>query len=476
MKSTATNIGALGYDAGTDSWVYPDASKLIGNDGQPIQQIYLRDVMGAKRLIAGTDPTGIPSTLLLSQKPLPAGIANGDCTQPVISSNGRFVAYTSRATNLVPGKTYPLAPDGKPFTQVYLLDRDADHDDILDEFSIMGATSLYLLSMDTNGQPGGGHSEYPSIGLIQSGDTYKVRVAFHSFAPLLTDDTNDSADVYIAQIEGINFNIVSKVRVSKNKNGAEGNLDSIAPALSSNGRIISFTSYATNLVEGDTNFYCYYPLVNRTYENCPDIYARDLNFTDTANLLDGLLWRVSLTADGRQARRTSTLTRLSGDGRYASLATTANLSTDGDTALLFVDPNDGQTKEAQQVFSRDQGDSPGSPVIQPSYGDFFAYAGQTADKTFTFTFLKDTTVEDTYYVPDMGDLTDLDNTCAPGHEPKTFSAYESCQITVRYTRLGSEYDIKQAKLVMVLPNDPRGQVTVNLRGYAVTNFVPLIVP
>jgi hypothetical protein len=44
--------------------------------------------------------------------------------------------------------------------------------------------------------------------------------------------------------------------------GGQANGSSIDPALSSDGRHVSFTGYASNLVPGDTNGY-------------PDIFARD---------------------------------------------------------------------------------------------------------------------------------------------------------------------------------------------------------
>ena len=50
----------------------------------------------------------------------------GESTSPAISASGRFIAFQSRATNLVPGDTNGLM-------DVFVHDRDADGDGVFDE-------------------------------------------------------------------------------------------------------------------------------------------------------------------------------------------------------------------------------------------------------------------------------------------------------------------------------------------------------
>ena len=55
----------------------------------------------------------------------------------------------------------------------------------------------------------------------------------------------------------------STSRVSVSTSGAQGDRVGLSPAISANGRYVAFTSYASNLVPGDSN-------------NAYDIFVRDL--------------------------------------------------------------------------------------------------------------------------------------------------------------------------------------------------------
>ena len=68
-----------------------DASNLVPNDTNGVTDIFVRD------LVAGTTTLVSVSTN--------GGPANGASTDPVITPDGRYVAFISRASNLVPGGT-----------------------------------------------------------------------------------------------------------------------------------------------------------------------------------------------------------------------------------------------------------------------------------------------------------------------------------------------------------------------------------
>lgn len=111
------------------------------------------------------------------------------------------------------------------------------------------------------------------------------------------------------------------VRVSVADDGAEGDDNSLAPTLSTDGRFVAFESSADNLVPGDTN-------------NTTDIFVRDRD-ADGDDIFDEpgavATTRVSVASDGTQGNGGSLGPTLSADGRviaFESLATTLVL---GDT-------------------------------------------------------------------------------------------------------------------------------------------------
>ncbi len=70
----------------------------------------------------------------------------GESTSPAISANGRFVAFQSRATNLVPGDTNGLM-------DVFVHDRDADGNGIFDEAGEVRTERVNLGLSDRHGVP-----------------------------------------------------------------------------------------------------------------------------------------------------------------------------------------------------------------------------------------------------------------------------------------------------------------------------------
>ncbi|MDQ1492075.1 MAG: hypothetical protein QOJ23_4589, partial [Actinomycetota bacterium] len=68
---------------------------------------------------------------------------------------------------------------------------------------------------------------------------------------LLPDDTNNSEDVYVA-----NLATGALRRMSLASDGTEGNRPSLSPAVSANGTVVAFESLATNLAVADSNAAC----------------------------------------------------------------------------------------------------------------------------------------------------------------------------------------------------------------------------
>jgi Tol biopolymer transport system component len=146
----------------------------------------------------------------------------GSINYPSISADGRYVAFMYRGEDLVAGDT-------KGFTDIFVRDRVAKE--------------TTRVSVKSDGTEGNGDSVSPAI---SAAGRY---VAFISLSSnLVAGDTNDSSDVFVHD------RVTGKTRrVSVTSEGAEANGDSISPAISADGRVVAFDSYAPDLVADDTN-------------------------------------------------------------------------------------------------------------------------------------------------------------------------------------------------------------------------------
>ncbi len=153
-------------------------------------------------------------------------------------------------------------------------------------------------------------------------------MAFHSRASnLVTGDTNGEDDVFVHDLyAGVT------VLVSVSSTGVQGDGDSRDPAISADGRFVTFGSNATNLVSADGN-------------GTWDIFVRDRD-TDADGIFDEpgtvLTERVSVDSDEAESNGSSYSSSISADGRYVAFDSAA-------TNLAGVDPN-----VLDDVFVRDR--------------------------------------------------------------------------------------------------------------------------
>ena len=177
-------------------------------------QIYRKDTVTGEVRIISTDNTGLIT-------------ANGNCSSPRISDNGRYIVFDSLATNLDTN----VSSGG--IRQVYLKDMQT------------GAMTLLSQADATNG--GDGASSNPDISADGS------YIAFQSAATnLIVGDGNGATDdIFLHDTQ----TPITTTRVSVATGGGEANGASTAPSLSADGRYIVFESEATNLlgVGVDTN-------------------------------------------------------------------------------------------------------------------------------------------------------------------------------------------------------------------------------
>ncbi|MDJ0757320.1 MAG: hypothetical protein QNJ45_27555 [Ardenticatenaceae bacterium] len=199
---------------------------------------------------------------------------------PDLSADGRYVVFESFASNLVDNDT-------NSGTDIFL------HD------TLSGETRRVSLTAD--GTQGNGHtSEFASI----SGDGRYI--AFHSNSSnLVSGDTNGSLDIFVHDTQNSTIR-----RVSITSSGVQGNGDSLFPAISADGRFVTFSSHASNLVSQD-------------YNQVGDVFVHDM--------VTGTTKRVSVNTAGTEGNGAADFPSISADGRFVAFSSQANNLVSGDT-------------------------------------------------------------------------------------------------------------------------------------------------
>jgi Tol biopolymer transport system component len=281
---------------------YSDATNLVADDTNHQSDVFvrLRDSGATERVSVATDGTE----------------GNGPSVNPSMSEDGRFVAFQSRASNLVANDTNDTA-------DIFVRDRQLN-------------TTVRVCD---NPQPNR-YSFSPSI----SADGRFV--AFASAATnLVPDDTNGAIDVFRCEIS---TGIIEPVSVVQGTTSVLGNGDSILPAISGNGLVVGFKSLATNLVPNDTN-------------GVVDVFVRDFASTTTE--------RISVNIVGGNANDFSFPPTLNADGRFVGFGSYATNLVVGDTNTtsdVFVrDRQIGFTKQAD-VNAKGEEANQGSPDVVPA--------------------------------------------------------------------------------------------------------------
>ena len=163
---------------------------------------------------------------------------NGDSYDPVISPDGRYVAFVSVATNLASN----VAANGVT-PQVYVTDT-------CDGVTTAGCSpTTYLVSTPDGTTPGGSTSSHPSV---SSGGTF---VAFTSTSGNLgpqAPNPNGVPNVFVRQVCYLSTTCVGSTSLVSTPDGVTpANSASDESTISSDGRFIAFESTATNLIIPD---------------------------------------------------------------------------------------------------------------------------------------------------------------------------------------------------------------------------------
>ena len=296
----------------------------------------------ATNLVSG-DTNGVPDVFVHDRKTgqttrvsVASDGSQGDdfSDAPSISASGRYVAFFSNASNLAEGG------DTNGTGDIFVHDRAT------------GQTTLVTVASD--GSQSNGASHHASI----SGNGRYV--AFQSEASnLVSGDTNNTFDVFVHDRK-----TGQTTRVSVRSNGSQGNDLSLHPAISANGRYVAFDSFASNLVSDDTNTCGPY-----TDGTCPDIFVHDRETGQTS--------RISVASDGTQANGYSDIPSISANGRYVAFHSFATNLVSDDTnfaADIFVhDRVTGQTTLVSVASDGTQGNDNSDGFSLSANGRYVAF-------------------------------------------------------------------------------------------------------
>ena len=275
--ASTDDTGAKGNDDSFDPSISADGTKvafwshanLDPGDTDPLADIYVKDLSTGDITLASTDDTGAKG--------------NGDSFAPSISADGTKVAFVSGASNLD-------SSDIAFFYGVYVKD--------------LTTGNITVASTDSAGTTkANGDSFTPSI----SADGTKV--AFTSLARNLDPgDTDSLQDVYVKDLTTANITLAST-----NDTRVKGNEASSSPSLSADATKVAFSSHASNLDPGDSDFPA-------------DIYVKDLT--------TGNITLASTDDAGAKGNDVSFDPSLSADGTRVAFGSEASNLDQGDTDSL----------------------------------------------------------------------------------------------------------------------------------------------
>ena len=356
----STSFDGLGADAESNNPVLSNdgsriaftstASNLVadGIDGNSTQDIFLWDSASLTankiRLIsfnsAGTN-SGNKST-----DPFAAGSGS---LNPVISGDGKYVAFSSYSTDLV------SATDDNGKQDVFVREIDA--------------LTTFLVSSNTTGLVGNDVSSDPSI----SGDGKRISFA-SSASNLVAADTNGKRDVFVRDLTASTTSLVSRSATAIGNDNSPA-IDPASPSvftsvISADGAFVAFTSQASNLVDRDSN-------------SLADVFVAQLS-SGAVSLVSRQSTDPTLTPKtGSEDSTLTTGNSVSADGRYVVYTSKAPELAAGDAngaQDVFIRDNQAKTVT---LISRNAANVSGNgnsfnPVISRD-GQFVVFVSDASD-------------------------------------------------------------------------------------------------
>lgn len=352
-----------------------EATNLVPNDNNGVADVFVRD-----NVLGTTQRVSVAAN---------GAEANGRSVFASISEDGRFVAFSSLASNLVPGDTngvYDVFIKDRVVGTIWRMSRSSagqqgNADALFPQISGNGAVVAYtsgatnLVDGDTNGvddifvsvRSTGQtiRASQSTAGVQTDGACQRSWLDFSgtfivfacSGATLVAGDTNNAFDVFLHHRA---FRTTTRLSVASD--GTQGNNSSINPRISRDANIVVFSSAASNLTAGDTN-------------GRYDVFVRDR--------AAGTTERVSVATDGTQSDQNTAYGHPSGDGRYIVMASGATTLVPGDTNAtgdIFVrDRSAGTTVRVEGSAGQPNGLSD-FPILDPS-GAYIAFTSDATNLT-----------------------------------------------------------------------------------------------
>ena len=304
----APSISADGRYVAFDSY----ASNLVPGDLNGLSDVFLHDRTTGETRRISVDSTGIEALDM--------------SFNPSLSADGRFVAFASYANNLVPGDTNMVR-------DVFV------RDTVLGETTRVSVSSAGVEADDDSGE-----YRWDTDGRWISADGRFVTFPSNA-GNLVAGDNNMYKDIFVHDRQ-----TGQTVRASVSSSGQEGDKECLNTSISANGRVVSFTSDAGNLVPGDSN-------------QVTDIFAHDLDSGETS--------RVSVDSTGLESNGGSGGTlgagSLSSDGRYVAFESTGDNLVPGDNnAKSDVFVHDRQSAETKRISVDASGAEANGPSTVPT--------------------------------------------------------------------------------------------------------------
>ena len=305
------------------------ASNLVEGDTNDRADVFVRDTTSCDLVRVSVDAEGTQG--------------NDTSLNPWISADGRRVVFESRASNLD-----PAVPDTNGAFDVFLHDRDPAGDG----FGAERETTL--VSVATTGGAAGQAASGVSNQAVVSDDGEQVALA-STAEDLAPGETNGQVDVFAGAPAAL-------TNASTTDDGLPGDLSSLKPRISGDGRFVSFVSDAA-LVPEDTN-------------GRRDAYVKDLangtlrragDFRATAECRESVAGLVEFVPDANGLVQD---VALSADGALLAYATSSSnlVPNDGDTITDIV-VEDLRTGDVALVSATSGGMLPGGASTRPSVGN-----------------------------------------------------------------------------------------------------------
>lgn len=308
----------------------------------------------------------------------PAGLqSDGPCLGPsMVSLDGRFVTFTGNATNLVAGDSNNHADafvhdlttsvtSCVSVSSVGIFGNDSSVDPRISadgRLVVYTSTATNLVPVDTNGYDdvfvhdrstgttarvnlGSGGAETNDESFWATIAAGGNYVSYVSYATnIVGGDTNGLADVFLRHLPS-----GTTLRVTQGLALAQPNADCMGQSLSADGFRVAYWSAASNLVAGDTN-------------GVEDAFVYDL--------LTGTTTRVSVDSSGAQGNGKSGHPSLSPDGRWVAFWSLASNLVSGDTNgagdVFLHDMQTGVTTRVSVSSLGVQGNDNSSAFRQPA--------------------------------------------------------------------------------------------------------------